>query len=139
LAVPDNVDRTHVDHGECAMAFTIFACDAPHSIVRRHPVNDGDGTCSDGTQSRPCHIVALPVHNSGSIEATVTWPVAGPALALMLFESGSPVPRAASTPIVDGNAHLVTDVDGGAVYEIRVIYASGTGTVTYALSVIYPN
>ena len=35
--------------------------------------------------------------------------------------------------------YLVTDVDGGAGYEIRVIYASGKGTVTYSLSVMYPN
>jgi hypothetical protein len=109
------------------------------SLTVSSQLNDGDGTCSDGTQSRPCHIVALPVHNSGSIEATLTWPVAGPALALMLFESGSPVPLAASTSIVDGNARLVTNLDGGAVYELRVIYASGKGTVTYSLSVAYPN
>ena len=119
--------------------FQLLPVPVRKSLTVSYQLNDGDGTCSDGTQSRPCHIVALPVHNRGSIEATVTWPVAGPALALILFESGSPVPLAATTPIVDGNAHLVTDVDGGAVYEIRVIYASGKGTVTYSLSVMYPN
>jgi hypothetical protein len=107
--------------------------------VSSSQLNDGDGTCSDGTQLRPCHIVALPVHNSGSIEAALTWPVAGPALALILFESESSAPLAASTSIVDGNARLVTNVKGGAVYEIRVIYASGKGSVTYSLSVGYPN
>jgi hypothetical protein len=137
VAVPDNMGRTLVDHGECAIQ--LVPVPVRKSLTVSYQLNDGDGTCSDGTQSRPCHIVALPVHNGGSLEATVTWPVAGPALALILFESGSPVPLARSTPIVDGNAHFVTDVDGGAVYEIRVIYASGKGAVTYSLSVAYPN
>jgi hypothetical protein len=137
VAVPDNMGRTLVDHGECAIQ--LLPVPVRKSLTVSYQLNDGDGTCSDGTQSRPCHIVALPVHNGGSLEATVTWPVAGPALALILFESGSPVPLARSTPIVDGNAHFVTDVDGGAVYEIRVIYASGKGAVTYSLSVAYPN
>jgi Carboxypeptidase regulatory-like domain len=102
-------------------------------------LGDQDVACNDGTQSRPCHIVALPVHNSGLIDATLTWPAGGPALSLSLFQSGSPVPLATPTSLVDGNGRLVADIEGGALYEIRVIYASGTGRVSYSLSIAYPN
>jgi hypothetical protein len=119
--------------------FQLLPTAAIKSIMVSDHLSEHDGTCSDGTQMRPCHIVALPIHNSGWIDATVTWPVAGPLLTLILFESGSPVPLATSTSIVDGSRHLVTNVEGGAVYEIRVIYASGTGTVSYSLSIAYPN
>jgi Carboxypeptidase regulatory-like domain len=119
--------------------FQLLPVAVSKSVTVSNQLNDGGGTCSDGAQARPCHIVALPVHNRGSIDATLTWPVTGPVLALVLFETGSPVPMAASTSSVNGNAHLAMDLDGGVVYEIRVIYASGTGTATYSLSVAYPN
>jgi hypothetical protein len=133
------VSREVTVGSDTTIDFQLMPVAATKSLTVSYPLSDSDGTCSDGTQSRPCHIVALPVHTGGSIEATLTWPAAGPALTLILFDSRSPVPLAASTPAVDGNTRLVTDLDGGAVYELRVIYASGRGTVTYSLSVAYPN
>jgi hypothetical protein len=119
--------------------FQLLPATVRKSVTVSDHLSDQDFACGDDAQSRPCHIVALPVHNSGLIDATLTWPAGGPALTLMLLQSGSPVPIATPTSLVDGRGRLVANLEGGAVYEIRVIYASGTGRVSYSLSITYPN
>jgi hypothetical protein len=122
-----------------AIDFHLLPVALRKSITVSDHLSDLDGTCSDGTQMRPCHIVALPVHNRGPIDATLTSPAGGAALALSLFERGSAVPLATLTSMVNGTGQLVTNVEGGAIYEVRVIYASGKGSVSYSLSIAYPN
>jgi hypothetical protein len=118
--------------------FPLLPVATRRSVTVSDHLSDQDVTCSDDAQPRPCHIVALPVHHSGLIDATLTWTAGGPALTLTLLQAGSPVPIATPT-LVDGNGRLVANLEGGAVYEIRVIYASGTGRVAYSLSIAYPN
>ena len=129
-----------VDIGsDSTIDFQLLPVAVRKNITVSDHLSDQDVACSEGAQPRPCHIVALPVHNSGLIDATLTWAAGGPALTLSLFQSGSPVPLATPTSLVDGSGRLVTNLEGGAVYEIRVIYASGTGRVAYSLTIAYPN
>jgi hypothetical protein len=120
--------------------FRLLPVPVTKSITLSDRLGDHDGTCSDGVQPRPCHIIAVPVHNSGSIEATLTWQGATEAvLNLLLFEKDGPTPLIQSTPADAAREEIASAVPGGAVYEIRIIYAAGAGTATYSLRVSYPN
>ena len=47
------------------------------------------GTCSDGVSMRPCHIMTIAIHNSGPLQATLTWDPGDDAnLNLSLFRTG---------------------------------------------------
>jgi hypothetical protein len=125
---------------ESTTDFGLLPIPATKSVTVSDHLGDRDGTCSDGVQPRPCHIIAVPVHNSGPIEATLTWQGATQAvLHLMLFERDGPTPLLQSTPVDAAREEIASAVPGGAVYEIRIIYASGAGTATYSLRVSYPN
>jgi hypothetical protein len=103
-------------------------------------ISDGDGTCSDGEQSRPCRIVAIPIHNAGPIDATLTWKSATPvALKVTLFQKGQATPLARSTAKGDAIQHLAMTLPGGALYELRITYVSGTGSASYAMRVVHLN
>jgi len=103
-------------------------------------ISDADGTCSDGTQARPCRIVAIPVHTAGPLEATLKWKTAGDAkLNVTLFQGGQPVPLAQSTALNDASRHLAMQLPGGAVYELRITYVSGTGPAAYSIRVVHQN
>ena len=103
-------------------------------------ISDADGTCSDGTQARPCRIVAIPVHTAGPLEATLKWKTAGDAkLNVTLFQGGQPVPLAQSTALNDVSRRLAMQLPGGAVYELRITYVSGTGPAAYSMRVVHQN
>jgi hypothetical protein len=99
-----------------------------------------DGTCSDGTALKPCHVIAIPVHNTGSIDATLTWRAASPvSLNVTLFKSGDQRPLASSTSNGSANERISAPLAGGALYELRITYGSGTAMASYSLKVAYPN
>jgi hypothetical protein len=103
-------------------------------------ISDTDGTCSDGTQARPCRICAIPIHTAGPIEATLRWKSAGSTkLNVTLFQSGQSVPLARSTTLDDTGEHLVMDIPGGALYELRITYAAGSGPALYTMRVAHQN
>jgi hypothetical protein len=103
-------------------------------------ISDTDGTCSDGTQARPCRICAIPIHTAGPIDATLRWKSAGATkLSVTLFQSGQAVPLARSTPLDGTSEHLAMDLPGGALYELRITYASGSGPATYTMRVAHQN
>lgn len=105
-----------------------------------YQISDGDGTCSDGTQSRPCRITAIPIHNGGPINATLSWTASGPVmLNVTLFQSGQPTPLARSTAAGGTSQQLALNVAGGVVYELRITYVSGVGTASYTMRVNYQN
>jgi hypothetical protein len=103
-------------------------------------VTDTDGTCSDGQQARPCRIAAIPVHNAGPIDAVLSWKSATPvALNVTLFQKGQTEPLARSTATRETTQQLAMNIPGGAVYELRITFASGTGPASYTLRVVHPN
>jgi hypothetical protein len=103
-------------------------------------ISADDGTCSDGTQARPCRICAIPVHTAGPLDATLNWKTLGGAkLNVTLFQGGQPVPLAQSTAVNDASRHLVMNLPGGALYELRITYVSGTGPASYTMRVVHQN
>lgn len=98
-----------------------------------------DGTCSDGAHAWPCRVAAVPIHNAGPLAAALRWTSATPTmLTVTLFEKGRETPIAKST--FDGTAQRISGtLSGGALYELRVTYVSGTDTAAYAMSVDYQN
>jgi len=103
-------------------------------------ISDADGTCSDGTQARPCRIVAIPIHTAGPLEATLIWKSAGDAkLNVTLFQGGQPVALAQSTALNDVSRRLAMQLPGGAVYELRITYVSGAGPANYSMRVVHQN
>lgn len=98
------------------------------------------GTCSDGVSMRPCHIVTIAIHNSGPLEATLTWqPGDEPNLDLSLFRTGSPNVIARSASPGDDPEHLSANLPAGATYELRITYASGTSAAKYTLKATHQN
>ena len=105
-----------------------------------YQISDGDGTCSDGTQLRPCRIVAIPIHNAGPLDAALSWKADAPVkLTVTLFQNGQPAPLARSTAVNDSSQRLAMTLPGGAVYELRITYVSGIGTASYAMRVVHQN
>lgn len=100
----------------------------------------GDGTCNDGVDMKPCRIVAIPVHNTGSIEAILTWESISPAdLDVSVFQTGSSTPIARSALTGTMQEQVTANVTAGGTYEIRITHSSGTDVVTYTLKLSYPN
>jgi carboxypeptidase family protein len=99
----------------------------------------GDGTCSDGMSPKPCRILMVPVHNDGSVSATLTWVCAnGADLDLTLFKTGEQRPIARSNGSGAGPEQVTAVVSGGSTYEFRMTWAAGSGSAQYVLEVSYP-
>jgi hypothetical protein len=97
------------------------------------------GTCSDGVSMKPCHIVAMPIHNAGPLDATLTWqPGDGVDLDLTLFDSHSSSVIARSTAS-SSPKEIQVRLNGGALYELRVTYSSGNEPTQYVLRVTRMN
>jgi hypothetical protein len=99
-----------------------------------------DGTCSDGAATLPCVIVAFSMHNAGSIDAHLSWSAASAIdLNLSLFQTGvaTPILRSAAGGVTPESITVM--VSGGAHYELRITYASGTVPADYKLHVVHPN
>jgi hypothetical protein len=132
--------RTITIPADAATDFSLLPVPETQTNTFEYQISDGDGTCSDGAQERPCRIVAIPIHNPGPIDATLSWKATGPvALNLTLFQKGQREPLARSTSMGNGNQRVVANVPGGAVYELRITYGSGTGPASYAMRVVHQN
>jgi Carboxypeptidase regulatory-like domain len=115
---------------------------APETLTQvfEYQISDRDGTCSDGTQLRPCRICAIPIHNPGPIDAILTWSAAGPVgLNVTLFQKGQLTPLGRSTAVDSTSQRLTMDLPGGALYELRITYVSGTGPASHRMRVRYQN
>jgi hypothetical protein len=103
-------------------------------------ISAGDGTCSDGVAMKPCRIVAIPVHNTGPIEATLSWESISPAdLDVSVFQTGGSTPLARSALTGPMPEQVTANVTVGGTYEIRVTHSSGADTVMYTLKLTSPN
>ncbi|HEY7447907.1 MAG TPA: carboxypeptidase regulatory-like domain-containing protein [Vicinamibacterales bacterium] len=103
-------------------------------------ISGSDGTCSDGVSQKPCRILAIPVHNTGPIEATLTWESISPAdLDLSIFKTGSTTPLGRSALVGTMSEEVTANVTVGGTYEIRVTQSSGIDPVTYTVNIKYPN
>jgi hypothetical protein len=132
--------RTIVIPVDAATDFSLLP--VPETITNTFDfqISDVDGTCSDGQQMRPCRIAAVPIHNAGPIDATLTWKSATPVvLNVTLFQKGEAAPLARSTATRESTHHLAFTVPGGALYELRITYVSGTGQASYSMRVAHPN
>lgn len=102
-------------------------------------IGPGDGTCSDSVSMKPCRILSLPVHNAGTIAATLHWTPNDVAdLDLTLFEKGKTTPILRSMANGSLPERIEVAVEGGAQYELRVTYRFGTARTDYTVSVTYP-
>jgi len=103
-------------------------------------ITDTDGTCSDGQQARPCRIAAIPIHNAGPMNAIMSWKSAtAVVLTVTLFQKGQAEPLAHSTAAREMAQQLTMTIPGGALYELRITYVSGTGPASYTMRVVHPN
>jgi hypothetical protein len=103
-------------------------------------INGSDGTCNDGVTMKPCRILAIPVHNTGPIEATLTWESISPAdLDLSVFQTGASTPIGRSAQVGMKQEQVTANVTVGGTYELRVTHSSGADMVTYTLTITYPN
>jgi hypothetical protein len=132
--------RTITIPADAATDFSLLPVPKTQTNTFEYSISAGDGTCSDGTQERPCRIVAIPIHNAGAIDATLTWRAAGAVgLNVTLFQKGERQPLARSTSAGNATQRVVVNVPGGAVYELRITYGSGTGPASYTMLVLHPN
>jgi hypothetical protein len=98
------------------------------------------GTCHDGVTQRSCHIVTIAIHNSGPIEAELTWqPPDAADLNLTLFRTGSANFLARSASVGSAPERIKVDIEPGATYELRITYAAGADDVRYTLRATHPN
>jgi hypothetical protein len=132
--------RTITIAADTTTDFPLLPVPRTMSHTFEYDISDADGTCSDGTQSRPCRIAAIPIHNAGPLDAILSWKAAASVkLAVTLFQTGQPIPLARSTAVDDTSQRLAMNLPGGAVYELRITYVSGIGTASYAMRVIHQN
>jgi hypothetical protein len=132
--------RTITIPADAATDFSLLPVPETQTHTFEYQIGDGDGTCSDGTQERPCRIVAIPIHNAGPIDATLTWRAAGPVgLTVTLFQKGQREPLARSTSTGSATQHVAANLPGGALYELRITYSSGTGPASYTMRVVHQN
>jgi hypothetical protein len=103
-------------------------------------LDSGVGKCHDGAAMKPCHIMAIAIHNQGPLDAALTWESEPSAdLDLSLFESGSTTPIARSASPGDKDENISVNLTAGATYDLRVTYAGGTSPAKYTLRVTHQN
>jgi len=99
-----------------------------------------DGTCSDSVSVRPCRIIVIPIHNSGPVNAELSWtPSSAADLDLTLFQTGVSDPLARSATAGSRPEQVSATLTVGATYEFRITYSGGTGRVAYTLRVTHLN
>jgi hypothetical protein len=106
----------------------------------RDTLDDRVGSCSDGVSQRPCHILTLPIHNDGPLEATLSWePAASADLDLSLFRA-SPLSLIARSGKAGSESERINlHLAAGLSFELHVTYASGSAPATYTLRVVHQN
>ena len=135
-----SVTRTITIAADTATDFPLLPVPETMNHTFEYQISDSDGTCSDGTQARPCRITAIPIHNAGPIDATLSWTGASSVkLSVTLFQSGQPTPLVRSTSVGDASQRLALNLPGGALYQLRITHVSGIGTASYPMRVIHMN
>lgn len=98
-------------------------------------VSGGSARC--GTfATRPCAIFNLPIHHAGTLEATLSWGSGVNDLDLELYRGTTEL---ASSNGVSRNEERVTSGVGPGMYQIRVIYYSGSTVQDFQVRVRRPN
>jgi hypothetical protein len=97
------------------------------------------GTCNDGVSMKPCHILAIPIHNRGALDATLTWESLDGDLDLSLFQSGRSSIISRSATRGSKSERIAVELTAGANYDLRVTYAGGMEAAKYTLKVIHQN
>jgi hypothetical protein len=97
------------------------------------------GACSDGVSMKPCHIMSIPIHNRGPLDATLTWNGGDGDLDLSLFRSGTTSFIARSAARGTRSERISAELTVGANYDLRVTYAGGTEPAQYTLTVTHQN
>jgi hypothetical protein len=98
-----------------------------------------DGTCSDGTASKPCNIVMVPIHNAGAVEAVLTWMSPNVDLDLTLFQTGVALPISRSASSGAAEERVSAELKMGATYEFRITYSAGANRTAYTLRITHLN
>lgn len=123
--------------GEAPFNFTMSPLPIAQTHTTTGTLGPQVGTCSDGVSNKPCNIVVFAIHNAGAFTAELTWtPAADGTVTMTLFQTGQadPLLRGTSSP---AEARLATTLPGGADYELRLTYSSGTAPVSYTLKVTH--
>lgn len=120
--------------------FVLSPVPAMHRYLLSGDISGSDGTCSDGITARPCRIIMVPVHNPGRVHASLHWSPNDLAdLDLSFFQTGVSGPLARSGEAGTDVEQVALDVPGGATYEFRVTYRSGSQPANYELTITYPD
>jgi hypothetical protein len=88
----------------------------------------------------PCRNYLLNVHNTGTIDATLTWSDADTWLWLRLTRTDGTDIAEASSPLVNGlRQQLTVNVQGGQTYVLNVRWISGARITPFSLTATRPN
>lgn len=99
-------------------------------------VDGGSAACQDTAFStKPCKVTIIPVHNSGVIDATLTWS-GGADLDLSLWRGTTLL--ASSRTASASTEHVSASASGGSNYELHVTYYDGSVIANYTLKVTHP-
>ncbi len=109
------------------------------SYSLRGDIASVDGHCSDGDAMRSCRIILFPVHNPGTVQATLHWTAEEVDLDLTLFQTDGITPIARGSYMGERVEQLRGEVTGAATYELRVTVRGGTGVAAYTLDFNQPN
>jgi hypothetical protein len=81
--------------------------------------------------------MAIPIHNRGPLEATLTWNAGDGDLDLTLFRSGTTSFISRSASRGTRSERIAVELTVGANYDLRVTYAEGAEPVQYTLTVTH--
>jgi Carboxypeptidase regulatory-like domain len=140
VSAPGYVETTRaIDLSREGSNFQLMPTPTTKTSTMADTLDSGVGKCSDGVSMEPCHILAIPIHNRGPLEATLTWDSDGGDLDLSLFQSGTSSFISRSASRGTKSERIAVDLSVGANYDLRVTYAEGTEAVKYTLQVTHPN
>jgi hypothetical protein len=140
VSAPGYLSSLRTVDGDSSSTFPLMPVPKTETHSMEGTLASDGGTCSDGVSEKPCQIMAIPIHNQGPIEATLTWTPADSAnLDVTLFQTGTAAPIARSAAPGSTPEHISATLPAGVTYELRVTYASGTGPVNYVLRVTHLN
>lgn len=123
--------------GDAALTFTLNPTPKMMTTTRNDNLSGGDTTCSDGTFTKPCRTVALPIHNPGTLSASLDWDVSSSDLDLTLWRGSTLI---AESKLANGRHEAVSSsIPSGASYELRVTYYGGSVITPFRLTVTHPN
>jgi hypothetical protein len=98
-------------------------------------VSGGSSRCGSSV-TRPCATFNLPIHHAGTLEATLSWNTGVNDLDLELYRGSTEL---ASSNGVSRNEERITSGVSQGLYQIRVIYYSGSTVQDFQVRVRRPN